>query len=214
MEQYFEDIIYRDVIARRSIKNIKEIKELALYLSSNIGTIQSYNNIKNLIGVKSVNTVKNYFEALSDVFLFFFIDLFDFSIKKQIYNPSKVYSIDIALSKSVSFKFSQNIEHLYENIVFLELKRRNEEIYYWKSKKGGEVDFITRRGIKIDKAIQVAASLSNKKVKDREIKALTEAKEYLNPDYFYIITEDEEGIEKIGDMDINIVPLWKWCLQR
>lgn len=214
LEQYYKDIIYRDVISRRSIKNAKEIKELALYLSSNIGTVQSYNNIKNLIGVKSVNTVKNYFEALSEVFLFFFIDLFDFSVKKQIYNPSKVYSIDIALSKAVSFKFSQNTGHYYENIVFLELKRKNEDIYYWKSKKGVEVDFITRKGIEIDKAVQVTTSLSNKKIKEREIKGLIESKEYLRPRSYYIITEDEEGIEKAGDIEINIVPLWKWCLSR
>src|SRR3972149_536661 len=147
LEQYFKDILYRDVIARHSIRNIKEIKELALLLASNLGTILSYKNIQGLIGVKSQNTVKNYLESLEDVFLFFCVDLFDYSVKRQIYNPSKVYCIDAALSRSMSFDFSRNLGHIYENLVFLELKRRNEEVFYCKSKKGREVDFIVQKRV-------------------------------------------------------------------
>ena len=214
LEQYFKDILYRDIIARYSIRNIKEIRELTLFLASNPGTIQSYKNIKNLIGVKSINTAKNYLEALNHVFLFFYIDLFDFSVKRQIYNPSKIYCIDTALSRSISFRFSQNIGHLYENIVFLELCRRNADIFYWKSKKGLEVDFITRKGLKINTAIQVTFSLSNEKVKGREIQSLLQAKKDLNPEHLIILTEDEEGMEKAGDTEIRVLPLWKWLLME
>ena len=69
-----------------------------------------------------------YNEALSDVFLFFFVDLFDYSIKRQIYNPSKIYCIDMALSRSISFKFSENLGHIYENIVFLELMNKLDQL--------------------------------------------------------------------------------------
>lgn len=213
LEQYFKDIIYRDVIARYAVRNIKEIKELALFLASNIGTIKSYGNLKNLIRVRSLNTVKNYLEALTDVFLFFLVDMFDYSIKRQIYNPSKVYCIDTALSNSISFKFSQNLGRLYENIVFLQLKRKNADIYYWKSKQGREVDFVVKKGLKIEAAVQVSVSLSDSKVKNREIQALTDAKTELKPMKFLIITEDEEGIEKIGNTNIEIIPLWKWLLR-
>lgn len=214
LEQYFRDIIYRDVIARYSIRNIKEIKEMALFLASNLGTIQSYKNLKDLIKVKSLNTVKNYLEALSDVFLFFFMDLFSYSIKQQIYNPSKVYSIDTALSSSISFKFSKNLGHLYENLVYIELKRRNKEVYYWRSAKGREVDFVTKKGAKIGEAIQVTTSLTDKRVKEREMLALIDAKEELKPDNLIILTEDEEGEETVGNIKINIYPLWKWVIVR
>lgn len=70
LEQYLKDIIYRDVIARYSIRNIKEIKELTLFLASNIGTIQSYNNLREMINVKSLNTIKNYLEMLEMSFCF------------------------------------------------------------------------------------------------------------------------------------------------
>ena len=87
LEQYFKDIIYRDIIARFSIRNIKEFKELCLYLCSNIATIYSYENLKDIINAKNITTIKNYLGYLEDVFLFFRLSLFDYSIKRQIYNP-------------------------------------------------------------------------------------------------------------------------------
>jgi len=212
LEQYLKDIIYRDIIARLNIKNRKEIKELILFLSSNTGKTHSYNSLKNVIEVKSFNTVKNYLEILENVYLFFSIDLFDFSIKKQIYNPSKIYSIDPALSRSVAFKFSHDSGHIYENFVFIELLRREKEIFYWKSKRGKEVDFLIKRGLKIQEAIQVSLSLEDHETKKREINGLLDAHKELNVKNLLVITEDEEGEEKIGDTKVNIIPLWKWLL--
>ena len=212
LEQYFKDIIYRDILPRYSIKKIKEIRELCLFLASNLGSIHSYNKLQNLIGVKSINTVKSYLEILEEAFLFFRINLFDYSIKRQIYNPSKIYIIDTALGNSISFKFSENIGHIYENIVFLELKRRNKEIYYWKSKKGKEVDFLIKKGLNIEEAIQVSYNLNDKKTLDREIESLLIAKDEFKVEHLRIITEDEETEKEIGNVKIRIIPLWKWLL--
>jgi hypothetical protein len=213
LEQYLKDIIYRDVIARYSIRNIKEIKELTLFLASNLGTIQSYKNLRDMVGVKSLNTIKNYLEMLENVFLFFKVDLFSYSVKRQIYNPSKIYSVDSALSNSVAFKFSENIGHIYENMVFLELKRRNKEIFYWKSKRGLEVDFVLKRGLEIEDAVQVCFSLTDKRTRNREIESLLAAKNELNASNLVIITEDEKGEEEIDGTTIKIIPLWKWLLR-
>lgn len=212
LEQYFKDIVYRGIIARYNIRNVKEIRELILFLSSNIGTIHSYRNLKELIKVKSLNTVKNYLEILGNVYLFFCISLFDFSIKRQIYNPSKIYSIDPALSKAVAFKFVQNLGHIYENFVFVELFRRDKEIFYWKSKKGKEVDFLIKTGLKIDKAIQVTTTLTELKTRQREVDGLLSASQELGVKNLFILTEDEEREEKIDKTKIKIIPLWKWLL--
>ena len=212
LEQYFKDIIYRDILPRYSIKKIKEIRELCLFLTSNLGSIHSYNRLQNLIGVKSLNTVKSYLEILEEVFLFFRINLFDYSIKRQIYNPSKIYIIDAALGNSISFKFSENIGHIYENLVFLELKRRNKETYYWKSKKGKEVDFLIKKGLNIEEAIQVSYNLNDKKTLDREIESLLIAKDEFKIEHLSIITEDEEMEKEIEGVKIKIIPLWKWLL--
>lgn len=212
LEQYFKDIIYRDILPRYSIKKIKEIRELCLFLASNLASIHSYYKLQSLIGVKSINTVKTYLEILEEAFLFFRINLFDYSIKRQIYNPSKIYIIDTALGNSISFKFSENVGHIYENLVFLELKRRNKEIYYWKSKKGKEVDFLIKKGLNIEEAIQVSYNLNYKKTLDREIESLMIAKDEFKIKHLSIITEDEEAEKEIGDVKIKIIPLWKWLL--
>ena len=217
LEQYYKDIIYRDVITRYGIKNIKEIKELTLFLASNPGTIQSYKNMQKIIGVRSQNTVKNYLEALNEVYLFFSMDLFDYSLKRQIYNPSKIYCIDSALSNSISFKFSRNMGHIYENIVFLELQRRNKELYYWKSKKGREIDFIVKEGLNITEAIQVCFSVEDERTRQRELQALKGVKDELKAGRLTLITDDEESTVPVefpsGQGEINIIPLWKWLLQ-
>ncbi len=212
LEQYFKDRIYRDILPRYSIKKIKEIRELCLFLASNLGSIRSYNKLQNLIEVKSINTVKTYLEILEEAFLFFRINLFDYSIKRQIYNPSKIYIIDTALRNSISFKFSENIGHIYKNLVFLELERRNKEIYYWKSKKGKEVDFLIKKGLNIEEAIQVSYNLNYKKTLDREIESLLIAKDEFEIEHLTIITEDEETEKEIEGVKIKIIPLWKWLL--
>ncbi len=214
LEQYFKDIIYRDVITRFSIRNIKEFKELCLYLCSNISTIYSYENLKDMINAKSINTIKNYLQYLEDVFLFFRLSLFDYSVKRQIYNPGKFYVIDTGLSQTVGFKLSQNIGHIYENIVFLELKRRNKDLFYWKSKDGKEVDFVIREGTRIEQVIQVGYDINNLKTKEREIMGLLASSDELNPRKYLIITADEDKEEKINKLKIKILPLWKWLLQE
>lgn len=219
--QYYRDILYRDVIARHAIKNLREIKELTLYLAANPATIQSYKNIQGLINTRSINTVKNYLAALNDVYLFFFIDLFDYSVKRQIYNPSKIYAVDTAMINSISFRFSRNIGHLYENLVFLELKRRAREIYYGKTRKGKEVDFLIKEGLYIVEAIQVSLSLAYEKTRQRELQALTEIREELKkggegaaaPELtMTVITDDEEDLMETASGNIRIIPLWKWLL--
>jgi uncharacterized protein len=222
LTQYYRDILYRDVIARQAIKNIREIKELTLYLAANPATAQSYKRIKGLINVKSVNTVKNYLAALNDVYLFFFTDLFDYSIKRQIYNPSKVYAVDTAMINTVSFRFSRNIGHLYENLVFLELKRRTREIYYGKTRKGKEVDFLIKEGLSVVEAIQVSLSLADEKTRQREVQALLEIRWELKRSdegaapselAMTVITDDEEGFVETDSGNIRIIPLWRWLLE-
>ena len=74
------------------------------------------------------------------------------------------------------------------------------------------MDFVIKKGLKIKKAIQVALSVSDKRVKDREIQALADAKDELKPEQLIILTEDEEGKEIISDSEIRILPIWKWLL--
>ncbi len=210
LEQYFKDFIYRDILPRYTIRKNKALRELCLFLASNIATIHSYKKLQQLVEVKSLNTIKHFLEILEEVYLFFQVDLFDYSIKRQIYNPSKIYTIDTALSQSVSFQFSKNIGHIYENLVFLELKRKNKELYYWKDEKGREVDLVIRCGREIVEMIQVCYNMSNPNTRNREIQALIKGHQEFKKSKLTLITDDEEDTYQSGNISINMIPLWKW----
>ena len=214
LEQYFKDILYRDVIAGHSVRNQREVRELALFLASNPGAVLSLANLKKMIQVKSLNTVKNYLEMFEGVFLFMRLNLFDFSLKRQIYNPPKFYPVDTGLYDAVGFHSSPNTGRALETLVFLDMKRRGLDFYYWKSKRGKEVDFVVRKGRKVEEAVQVSLSLKGSGTMDREMDGLKSAQEELGAKHLFLITDDEEREIKEGSLRVQVIPLWKWLLTR
>lgn len=209
----YEDILYRDIATRYDIKQVKALRELALYLLSNLSGLFSYNSLKGFLRLGSVNTVKSYVEYLENSFLIFTVNLFSYSLKQQFVAPKKVYCADNGLANSISFRFSKDYGKFLENLVFLELKRRKKEIYYYKTKNGVEVDFLTKEENKIENLFQVTKSLGDFKTKEREIKSLVAAMEELKIKDGLILTEDEEDLIEDGSFMINVLPVWKWLLE-
>ena len=140
----------------------------------------------------------------------YFLKKYDYSIKKQIFNPRKVYVSDLSLNSEIGFKFSKDEGRLLENLVFIELKRRGKEVYYHKQKK--ECDFVLKCGIKIVDAIQVTRSLFDINTKKREFGGLIEAMDSYDLNVGLILTENEERVEIIEGKKIIIMPIWKWLL--
>ncbi len=210
----FDSIIYRDIIVRYKLSREKPIRELVYYLASNIGKHISYNKLSKLVGLASATTIADYCDHLENSFLCFFINKYDVSLKKQIYANKKAYFIDHAFARSVGFAFSHDRGRLLENIVFIELLRRKNEIYYHQGKY--ECDFILKRGLKITTAIQVTQHLDNDETKQREYRGLTEAMLAYQLKQGIIITEDTEDEEKINldgkSCQIKVIPIWKWLL--
>lgn len=206
----YENILYRDVIARYEIRRQKILKELVNILSVNISSTFTYNALKTSLGLANSITVKEYISYLNNSFLFFELQKFEFSIKKQLNAPKKIYIIDPAFSQVIGFNFSTNRGRLLENIVFIELKRRNKETYYYADK--GECDFLIKEGTKISEAIQVCYTLE-KNNKEREINGLIEAMNKFKLQEGTIITyEQEEEIESDGK-NIKVLPAFKWLLK-
>ena len=116
--------------------------------------------------------------------------------------------------KQICELFSGDYGRLAENTVFVELKRRGEDIYYWKDGSQNEVDFVLKRKNKIREVIQVCWNLEEKKTKQREIRALVSAMKAFGLNQGIIITEDYEGREKNAAGNIIYVPLWKWLLVK
>ncbi len=210
LRENFENILYRDIVKRFNANLEKPIKEISVYLLSNISNELGARALSRIIQIKNLSTVKSVLDTFEKAFLFFFINKFDFSVKKQIQNPRKIYCIDNGFATEVGFKFSENKGKVLENLIFIELKRKGDEIYYFSEK--GECDFIIRQGAKITKAIQVCYEL-NETNKEREINGLAEAMEKFKLKEGLILTYDQEEALMIKDKKIKVLPVWKWLIQ-
>jgi uncharacterized protein len=128
--------------------------------------------------------------------------------KKQIYSPKKVYAIDSAFINLVSFKFSRDRGKMLENLVFLELKRRNLNLYYHRGRQ--DYDFIVTENERSVEAIQVIVALNGNQ--EREYNGLFEAMKAYGLDRGLILTEVEEFEETVKGKKIIVTPIWKWLM--
>jgi hypothetical protein len=211
LKSLYESILYRDVMARHNLTGEKELKELVYLLASNVSRPFSNNRLAGAVGLKNATTIRNYLDFLQDTYLLFAVNKFDFSARKQLQNPRKVYFIDNALIKRLGFIFSEDKGRFLENMVFLELVRRGKEVYYHKGKV--ECDFLLRDGIKITGAIQVCYSFEDKETKEREVRGLMEALINYNLNEGLILTDDLEESFGRNEKTVRIMPVWKWLVE-
>jgi uncharacterized protein len=206
----FENILYRDIIARYSLKGQKILKELVNILATNISCPFTYNSLKNTLGLSNAMTVKEYISYLCNSYLFFEQGKFDYSVKKQANYPKKIYLIDTAFNRIAGFNFSMDKGKLLENIVFMELKRGNKDTYYYSDKN--ECDFVVKEKTSVMEAIQVCSVLREGNRK-REIGGLTEAMEKFELKEGVLLTLEQEDEILVDGRKIHIFPVWKWLLR-
>lgn len=207
LQELFTDIIMRDIVVRHKLRSPKVIKEMALYLISNIGVEFSYNSLAKTFNIGSTNSAIAFVSYLEDSYLLFTVSKFDYSLKKQAVNPKKVYLIDNGLADVNSVSFSSNRGRMLENCVFLELRRAGKEIFYFRENK--ECDFLVKERNAIVMAIQVCYEL-NEDNKQREIDGLVEAMKKFNLPEGTILTLDQQDELIISDKTIKICPVWRW----
>ena len=206
----YNDIIYRDLIVRFGIKNFKAFKQLSNYLFTNFTKEISYNSLKKLFKLSSASTISEYVGYLQQAYLLFECYKYDYSLKKQIVYNKKIYSIDTGLRNAIALNFSKNLGQNIENIVYLELKRRQKEVYFYKTKDNYEVDFIIHENPVL--LIQVSYTMLDKQTANREKRALISAMNELSIKTAFIITYNEETTIVEGNKEIKVIPLWKFLM--
>ena len=211
MQELLNDIISRDIAIRHKIRSIKTLKEMALYLLTNVGKEFSYNSLKKTFGLGSTNSAISFVSYFEDSYLLFTVPKFDYSLRKQIVNPKKVYSIDNGLSNVNSASFSEDKGKMLENMVFINLRKLFKDIFYFQEKN--ECDFVVKQGTKITKAIQACYSLDEDN-KEREIQGLMEALSKFNLKEGLILTYNQDDKIKVDGRSIIIRPVWKWLLDN
>ncbi len=210
----FDAIVTRDIIYRYKIRHVRTFREISLWLTGNFGTEISYNRIKNIFGLGSENTAKNYVSFLEEAWLFISLSKFSFKKQESLRNR-KLYLADTSFAELAGESGSQNIGRLLENVVMLQLLRnrlrRGYEIFFYKSSV--EVDFLIYRQRSVRELIQVSLSIENKKTRNREVRALITATRQLKAANLTIITMNEEETIETEGVTINVKPVIKWVLE-
>lgn len=214
LSSLYEDIIIRDILQRYRIDNIKLFRELTLYLLSNSTSSVIYKKLKEYFNLGSVNTVIKYAGYLENCYFLFFINQFFPSFRKQMNAPKKVYVICNSFIDKIGFHLTDNRGALLENMVFLELRRRMENIFYYKTQNNLEVDFLVYDKINNIQLIQVSWSLVDPKTKNRELTALLKAMEETQANEGWILTESETETITLENKIIHIIPVYQWLLGR
>ncbi len=171
-----------------------------------------YNELKSSGFKISKNLLYDYLEAAVNIYLAQILRKYSSSLVDRELGERKVYVIDTGLLNALDFKFSDDTGKALEQAVFLELKRQEKEISFFKDKS--ECDFIVKSGFDVTEALQVAATLSDAKTRHRELRGLTECCDKFGLRSGLIITlNGAEEFEHQG-IAVTVMPLYRWLLLK
>lgn len=215
-QEYFNAMLFRDLVERHDISHPKAVTDLAHWLVDNTGSLYSVNSLtgylKSLGHKAPKSAVSDYLEWFEDAYVLFTVRIFDASLARANANPKKIYCIDHALVTSISSGILVNSGHLLENLVFTALRRVTPDIFYYKTKGGREVDFIAGRQESSRMLVQVCESMADQQTRKREIAALAEAMVELKFSQTTIVTRNEEEQIPVQSGKIDVVPVWRFLL--
>lgn len=210
LQRIYEDVIYRDLIVRFGIKNIIGFKNLVQYLFTNFTRETNYNSLTRILGFSSTTSVRDYISYLSEGYMIYELYRYDNSLKKQYQSNKKIYVIDNGLRNAVSFRTGQDKSRMLENLVFIELKRRGTECWFYRTKNNLEVDFLWfDHGPNLT---QVCYDLSDPVAYRRETAALETAMKELSVNKSTIFSYNERKTIKCETGVINIIPVKDWLM--
>ena len=203
----FDDVLIRDIVTRYGIKDIKSLHRLASFLISNIGNRVTATKLKQPLSIGATSTILSWFSHFELSYLFSFLPMFSYSTKAQLINPRKIYAIDLGLVDVISNVITEDAGRKLENLIFLDLRRKYTELYYFDDK--GECDFIAMKQGTVTEIIQVCYELNPDNLK-RELNGLLKAMKFFKQEKGSIVTfADSDYIEAEG-CKIEVIPAYKY----
>lgn len=203
----FSTVIYKDVMQRNNINNQMLLESIIKYIFNNIGSPISTKKISDTLTsmnrATSNHTVENYVSALIDAFLLYKVDRFDAKGKEVLSSGYKYYVVDMGFrTHMLGKKAGQDMGHILENIVYLELLRRGYKVYTGKV-DDLEIDFVAenKNGLEY---YQVSLTTRDEETLERELKPLQKTGDFY-PKYLLTMDRDLDadynGIRKINIID-------------
>ena len=192
LQNLYDTAIFKDIVARKEIRNRLYLQDISKFVFDNIGNFTSPKRISDILTANnraiSNHTVESYLQALTDSFLIYPASRYDIKGKQILQTNQKYYAVDIGLRNMISDTKPSDYGHILENIVYLELLRRYGKVWVGKNREK-EIDFVvkTKNGLKY---FQVALSVRNADTLKRELSAFETKDNYPKT----LITMDpEEG---------------------
>lgn len=179
LQDYVTIVTYRDIVERYNIVNPEVIKYMIVSMIANVAKPFSinkfYNDLKSQGYKLNKDSLYDYAQHIEDAFLAFSVPLYSESMRKVRVNPKKIYAIDTGLIRAMTLDHTKDLGRLFENLIYLDLRRQGAKIYYYLTKERYEVDFFvhTLQGKK--ELIQVTWDISDPETKQREERALAAA---------------------------------------
>lgn len=213
LEGIYSTVVLRDILQRNPGADQAMLQKIMLFLCSSIGSVTSPNSIGNVLSgegdiragkQKGIvgKTVDRYIGMLRSAFVFFSVGRYDVKGKQLLKTLGKNYIIDIGFRNMLLGYRNADRGHILENIVFLELLRRDYRVYIGKVGET-EVDFVAEKPN--DKVyIQVTESMQSSQTRERELRPLrmipdNYEKIVLSMDRSYINSYD--GIKSLNLID-------------
>jgi uncharacterized protein len=209
LSSLFEDILIRDIVTRYGIKDIKSLQRLASYLISNIGNRITATKLKQPLSIGATSTILSWFSHLELSYLVSFLPMFSHSTKAQLINPRKVYAIDLGLVDIISNTMTEDVGRKLENLIFLYLRRKYTELYYFDEK--GECDFIAMKNGVVKEIIQVCYDLNPDNLK-REMNGIIQAMKFFTFQKAKIVTFCNTDFIKVDEFEIEVIPAFKYLM--
>lgn len=186
LQEYVEVAMYRDIVERHRVTSIASLKYMILFMITHAGRPFSINKFYHDLKTQGYQVTKDslydFACYIEDAYLAFSVGLYDSSIRKIASNPKKLYAVDPGLVSALQFNPQKKICQLFENVVFLDLKRQGCKIYYYLTTERYEVDFLVQTPQGKQKLLQVCWDSSNAETLARETRALRSAQEALQID--------------------------------
>jgi predicted AAA+ superfamily ATPase len=194
LQNYVDLVLVKDIVERYEVQNIALLKYLTQSLLKNNSTLFSVHKFANDLKSQGISgsksTVHEYLEYLEDAYLIFPVKLYSESVRKVQSNPRKIYAVDPGLVNAYTFSRNKNFGHLFENIVYLMLRRTGHKVYYYLTLQDRyEVDFLTQSPEGELQLFQVCWDIQDLETLARETRALNIAKQELNVDGMLITPE-------------------------
>ena len=214
LQDYFNTIIYRDLIERYNISNPSILKfflkRILSQVTKPVSVNKIYNDLKSLGYKISNNLLYEYSDYIQASFTSVFINKFEYSEIKQARSEKKAYAIDNGILTAVDYSFSENHAKLLENLTALEIMKSGRELMYFKDNQ--ECDFIVKDR-KTFSPVQVSYSIQDSDTNKREINGLLRACEYLKVKKGTIVTFEEEDNLIIKNIKIEVLPAYRYFLE-